>query len=46
MADLAGDLTDRGATVVGLGGDATFAAACAVHVPGPDLPEALAPLRR
>jgi glucosamine--fructose-6-phosphate aminotransferase (isomerizing) len=44
LADLARDLADRGATVIGLGGDATFAGACAVHVPGPDLPEALAPL--
>ena len=44
LADLAGDLASRGATVIGLGGDAGFAEACAVHVPGPDLPEALAPL--
>ena len=44
MVELAGDLAGRGATVVGIGGDAAFAAACAVHVPGPDLPEAVAPL--
>ena len=44
MVGLATDLTERGATVVGIGGDAAFAAACAVHVPGPDLPEALFPL--
>ena len=44
MADLAGDLARRGATTVGIGGDAAFAAACAVHVPGPALPEAVAPL--
>jgi glucosamine--fructose-6-phosphate aminotransferase (isomerizing) len=44
MLELAGDLTGRGATVVGLGGDASFAAACDVHVPGPDLPETVAPL--
>jgi glutamine---fructose-6-phosphate transaminase (isomerizing) len=44
MTDLSRDLADRGATVVGIGGDAGFAAACAVHLPGPDLPEALAPL--
>jgi glucosamine--fructose-6-phosphate aminotransferase (isomerizing) len=44
LAELAGDLADRGATVVGIGGDPRFASACAVHVPGPDLPEALAPL--
>lgn len=30
--------------VVGIGGDATFAGSCAVHVPGPELPETLAPL--
>jgi glucosamine--fructose-6-phosphate aminotransferase (isomerizing) len=44
LAELAGDLSGRGATVVGIGGDRRFAAACDVHVPGPDLPEALAPL--
>lgn len=44
MADLATDLGQRGATVVGVGGDAAFATACAVHLPGPDLPEPLAPL--
>ena len=44
MVELAGDLTGRGATVVGIGGDPAFADACAVHVPGPELPEALAPL--
>jgi len=44
MVELAGDLTDRGAQVIGIGGDARFAAACAVPVPGPDLPEALAAL--
>jgi glucosamine--fructose-6-phosphate aminotransferase (isomerizing) len=44
MLELAGDLAERGATVLGIGGDAAFAAACAVHVPGPDLPEAVAPL--
>jgi glucosamine--fructose-6-phosphate aminotransferase (isomerizing) len=44
MVELAGDLAGRGATVVGIGGDAAFAAACAVHVTGPDLPEALSPL--
>jgi glucosamine--fructose-6-phosphate aminotransferase (isomerizing) len=41
---LAADLADRGAVVVGIGGDDRFAASCAVHVPGPDLPEPLAPL--
>jgi glucosamine--fructose-6-phosphate aminotransferase (isomerizing) len=44
MSELAGDLAARGATVVGIGGDAAFAAACGTHVPGPDLPETLAPL--
>jgi glucosamine--fructose-6-phosphate aminotransferase (isomerizing) len=44
MVALAEDLAERGAVVVGIGGDARFAAPCAVHVPGPDLPEPLAPL--
>jgi glucosamine--fructose-6-phosphate aminotransferase (isomerizing) len=44
MTELADDLAGRGATVLGIGGDAAFAGSCAVHVPGPDLPEALAPL--
>jgi glucosamine--fructose-6-phosphate aminotransferase (isomerizing) len=44
LLDLAADLTSRGARVVGLGGDAAFAQACAVHVAGPDLTEAVAPL--
>ena len=44
LVELATRPAARGATVVGIGGDAAFAAACAVHVPGPDLPEALAPL--
>ncbi len=44
MTELARDLSARGATVVGLGGDAAFADACAVRVRGPELPEPLAPL--
>ena len=44
MTDLARDLTARGAIVVGIGGDASFAEACAVPVRGPALPETLAPL--
>ncbi len=44
MVELAGDLAARGATCVGIGGDAAFAAACSVHVPGADLPETVAPL--
>lgn len=44
LTDLATDLRSRGATVVGVGGDAGFAAASDLAVAGPDLPEALAPL--
>lgn len=44
MIELAGDLAARGATTVGIGGDEAFAATCDAHVPGPDLPEAVAPL--
>lgn len=44
MADLAADLQARGASVVGIGGDDTFAQGCDVHISGPDLPEALAPI--
>jgi glucosamine--fructose-6-phosphate aminotransferase (isomerizing) len=44
MTELAADLAERGARTVGVGGDAGFAAACTRHLPGPDLPEALAPL--
>jgi glucosamine--fructose-6-phosphate aminotransferase (isomerizing) len=44
MVELARDLADRGATIVGIGGDGAFAGACTLHVPGPDLPEPLAPL--
>ena len=44
MVALARDLTERGARVLGVGGEASFASSCAVHVTGPDLPETLAPL--
>jgi glucosamine--fructose-6-phosphate aminotransferase (isomerizing) len=44
IVDLAHDLAHRGARVVGVGGDAALAAASAYHVPGPDLPEAVAPI--
>lgn len=44
MTDLAKDLRRRGAQVVGIGGDTPFARVCDVHVPGPDLPEPVAPL--
>jgi glucosamine--fructose-6-phosphate aminotransferase (isomerizing) len=44
MTELATDLRSRGASAVGVGGDEGFSAACSAHVPGPDLPESLAPL--
>jgi glutamine---fructose-6-phosphate transaminase (isomerizing) len=44
LVGLARDLTARGARVLAIGGDATLAGAAAHHVPGPDLPEPLAPL--
>jgi glucosamine--fructose-6-phosphate aminotransferase (isomerizing) len=44
MTELAADLAARGATTIGIGGDPAFAATCGLHVPGPDLPETLAPL--
>lgn len=44
LTALARRLGDAGATAVGIGGDAPFAAACTAALPGPDLPEALAPL--
>ncbi len=44
MTELAGDLQALGATTVGLGGDATFQAACEVAVAGPRLPERVTPL--
>jgi glutamine---fructose-6-phosphate transaminase (isomerizing) len=44
MADLAADLRERGATVLGFGGDDRFRSRCDVAVPGPGMPEALAPL--
>ncbi|HYH35026.1 MAG TPA: SIS domain-containing protein [Nocardioides sp.] len=44
MTSLAADLAGRGATVVGIGGDEAFRAACDVQVRGPALPETLAPL--
>ncbi|WP_181311973.1 SIS domain-containing protein [Nocardioides campestrisoli] len=44
MAQLAADLRGRGARVLGIGGDDAFAAACDLVVPGPRLPEAVAPL--
>jgi glutamine---fructose-6-phosphate transaminase (isomerizing) len=44
LVGLARDLTERGARVLAVGGDATLAGAAAYHLPGPDLPEPLAPL--
>ncbi len=44
MITLAEDLTERGARILGIGGDATFAGACDLRLPGPDLPELVAPL--
>ncbi len=44
LVELAGDLASRGATTVGIGGDAVFDAAVDVHVEGPRLPEQVAPL--
>nr|WP_203433708.1 SIS domain-containing protein [Jiangella asiatica] len=45
MTDLAHDLRRRGAAAtIGIGGDSGFAAAVDVCVPGPDLPELVAPL--
>ncbi|AKT50437.1 SIS domain-containing protein [Arsenicicoccus sp. oral taxon 190] len=44
LTELAGGLTERGATVVGIGGAAGFVEACALHVPTPRLPETLAPI--
>lgn len=44
MTDLATDLRDRGATVIGFGGDDRLQSRCDVAVPGPRLSEPLAPL--
>jgi glucosamine--fructose-6-phosphate aminotransferase (isomerizing) len=44
IVDLAADLAGRGAEVLSIGGDAALAAAAAYHVPGPDLPEPVAPI--
>ena len=44
MADLVRDLQGRGARVLGLGGTPSFADLCDLHLPGPDLPEAVEPI--
>jgi glucosamine--fructose-6-phosphate aminotransferase (isomerizing) len=43
MTGLAGRVADAGADVYGIGGDADFAAVCRSALPGPSLPEHLAP---
>lgn len=44
LVDLAATVRSKGSTVLGIGGDAAFRAACDVAVAGPDLSELLAPL--
>jgi glucosamine--fructose-6-phosphate aminotransferase (isomerizing) len=44
LTEVAAELRDRGALTIGIGGDADFAAACTLSIPGPDLTEAVAPL--
>lgn len=44
LTELARDLRERGARVLGLGGDDRFAACCDVVLPGPRLSEPVAPL--
>jgi glutamine---fructose-6-phosphate transaminase (isomerizing) len=44
MSDLAADLRERGASVIGFGGDERFRDRCHVAVPGPRLSEPVAPL--
>jgi len=44
LADLVADLRSRGARVLTIGGDDRLAAASSYHVPGPALPEPVAPI--
>lgn len=44
MSQLATDLRARGAHTVGIGGDTDFAGRVDVHIAGPELPEAVAPI--
>jgi glucosamine--fructose-6-phosphate aminotransferase (isomerizing) len=44
MVDLARDLHERGARVLGLGGTPDFAAECDLHLAGPTLPETVEPI--
>jgi glucosamine--fructose-6-phosphate aminotransferase (isomerizing) len=44
MIQLATTVRERHAAVIGIGGDAAFAQHCDIALPGPELPETLAPL--
>jgi glutamine---fructose-6-phosphate transaminase (isomerizing) len=44
MTELAEDVAALGARTIGIGGDAGFARACELQVPGPELPETVAPI--
>jgi glucosamine--fructose-6-phosphate aminotransferase (isomerizing) len=44
MTELARSVAQRGGRAYGIGGDGAFKAACSFALPGPDLPEALAPM--
>lgn len=44
LIDLANQIRSTGSPVLGIGGNGDFREACDLAVPGPDLPEALAPI--
>jgi glutamine---fructose-6-phosphate transaminase (isomerizing) len=44
MTELTSDLRRRRARTIGIGGDAAFRNACSFGLPGPDLPETVAPI--
>jgi glucosamine--fructose-6-phosphate aminotransferase (isomerizing) len=44
LTEVATTLRDRGTRTIGIGGDDTFARACEVRMPGPNLPEPVAAL--
>jgi glucosamine--fructose-6-phosphate aminotransferase (isomerizing) len=44
LTEVAVSLRERGTRTIGIGGDDAFARACAVRMPGPNLPEPVAPL--
>ncbi|HEY6739568.1 MAG TPA: SIS domain-containing protein [Actinopolymorphaceae bacterium] len=44
LTEMASDLRRRGAVTIGIGGDTEFQRICTHAVPGPDLPESVAPL--